>query len=119
MIERVDPIILFVKDFRRSLAFYRDVLEMRIESLESVHGEFATFRLGNAVFGIHGGYKGKKGGPIDIHFETNDIHKTVAVLKERGVTFSAPIEKMPWGVHETSFLDPDGNEFDLTEPTAP
>lgn len=117
MIARINPIILFVKDFVRSFSFYRDALGLKVESMEAVHGEFATFRVGDNVFGIHGGYKGRKGGPIDIHFETKDIRGTVRELKKRGVKFAGPIERMPWGVYETSFFDPDGNELDLTEPT--
>lgn len=116
MIARIDPILLFVKDFTRSLSFYRDVLGLKVRSHEPVHEQFAQFELGGTTFAIHGGYKGKPGGPIHLHFEVRDIRKSVKALKSKGAKFSGPIEKMPWGTYETSFVDPDGNEFDLTQP---
>lgn len=43
-----------------------------------------------------------------------DIEGTCAMLSERGVTFTKPIEDLPWGARGTWFTDPDGNSFFLT-----
>lgn len=55
------------------------------------------------------------GGQTGISFITHDIDATYATLTERGVTFTEPIQTMPWGDRATWFNDPDGNQFFLNE----
>ena len=50
-----------------------------------------------------------------ISLVTNDIDATYAELSERGVRFTQPPERMPWGAKATWFSDPDGNTFFLAE----
>lgn len=113
MITNISPVILFVKDFQKALVFYRDTLGLTPSSSEATHGEFASFAVGSVGFSIHGGYKGGKGGPIDIHFLTKDIWEEVKRLKEKGVSFTKDVEMMPWGSYQATFLDSDGNELEL------
>ncbi len=113
MITSISPVILFVKDFQKALVFYRDKLGLTPSSGEAPHEEFSSFAVGSVEFSIHGGYKGRKGGPIDIHFLTKDIREEVKRLKENGVSFTRDVEKMPWGAYQATFLDPDGNELEL------
>jgi len=115
MFTGISPIILFVKDFKKSLRFYRNILGLKLESMDSPDEEFATFRIGDLVFAIHGGYKGKRGGPINIHFVVEDIHSAVKKLRTRGVKFIGSIERMPWGAYQTTFVDPDGNQLDIMQ----
>lgn len=44
-----------------------------------------------------------------------DITATYEHLRAKGVEFTAPPERMPWGGMATWFTDPDGNRFFLTE----
>ena len=118
MIARIDPILLFVHDFQQSLAFYRDVLELPIKSLEEVHEEFAEFDLGGITFALHGGYEGEakarhSDSPLALHFWTEDIAATTKRLKEKGVKFTRDPRKTSLGFWEGSFEDPEGNEFGL------
>lgn len=113
MIEKISPIILFVRNFDESLKFYRDKIGLEVANFTSPHEEFATFLVGEVEFSVHGGYKGAAGGPIDIHFCTSDIENEVKRLKEKDVKFSREPEKMPWGAYQARFVDPDGNEMDL------
>jgi catechol 2,3-dioxygenase-like lactoylglutathione lyase family enzyme len=52
---------------------------------------------------------------IGISLIADDIDATYQQLSERGVQFTAPPERMPWGSKATWFSDPDGNSFFLSE----
>lgn len=115
---RVDPIILFVSKFEECLRFYRDVLglaPMRKEG--SAHEEFVELDGGGVTFAIHGGHEGAAHGgrPVALHFEVEDILAVVERIREAGYETGEP-QRMEYGVYECSFRDPDGNEFDLTQP---
>lgn len=43
----------------------------------------------------------------------DDVEETYDMLMERGVRFTGPPERMPWGDQATWFEDPDGNRFFL------
>ena len=43
MISRIEPILLFVRDFQRCLTFYRDVVGLLLKKQEGVHGEYVEF----------------------------------------------------------------------------
>ena len=117
MITSINPIILFVKDYKRSLSFYRDTLGLKLASSDDPHEEFATFDIGGTVFALHGGYDReiKGDGNIAIHFVTENLEEEVKRLKENGAKFTKEIRKMPWGAHQATFADPDGNEMDLMQ----
>ena len=55
------------------------------------------------------------GGKTGVSLISNDIDTTYATLTERGVSFTEPIQTMPWGDRATWFNDPDGNQFFLNE----
>jgi len=40
-------------------------------------------------------------------------------MRSNGVRFLSPPQKMDWGEWLCAFLDPDGNEFDLKQPSPP
>ena len=113
MIEGLNPIILFVKNYRECVIFYRDKLGLQPTGEEQPHEDFITFLVGGVEFSLHGGYDGSPKGPIDLHFLTSDINEEVETLKAMGVKFTREPEKMPWGAYQARFVDPDGNEMDL------
>jgi predicted enzyme related to lactoylglutathione lyase len=96
------------------LRFYRDALGLKVQSLEDVHEEYASFRVGGIVFAIHGGHRRSGRGPVALHFEVSDCRAAYRALRKRGVRFSSPPERMPWGSVTARFRDPDGNELELT-----
>lgn len=117
MINKIEPIILFVKNFGECKSFYRDKLGLKEQSHSNdENSNFVTFRLANITFSLHGGFKGIQTGPLNIHFVTEDIEEEVRRLKNSGVRFVREIENVPWGGKEAAFIDPDGNEMDLYEP---
>jgi len=57
-------------------------------------------------------------GPTGITFLTDDIRSEYEQMRSRGVEFLDPPEKMEWGEWLSRFVDPDGNEFDLKQPSS-
>ncbi len=53
-------------------------------------------------------------GNTGIGFTAKDVASLETELKKKGVIFSEPAKKLPWGT-VAKFLDPDGNEFWLTQ----
>lgn len=51
------------------------------------------------------------GGESGISFTIDDLTSWYEQMKAKGVHFSAPPEKMPWGAVGAHFEDPDGNSF--------
>ncbi len=117
MITRIDPIVVFVRDFEKSLAFYRDQVGLKLAYPPMKEGQgWAAFQVGGTGFCIHGGGKGNnRKSPVDVHFSVKDIRGTARKMKAKGVTCLHPVKKMPWGL-ETTFRDPSGNTFELLEP---
>lgn len=117
MIAKVSPIVVFVKDFGKSLAFYRDTIGLKTAYPPS--GEWAEFKAGPTAFCIHGGGKRtNRKSSVAVHFTVRGIHAVAKRLRAKGVRFLEPVRKMPYGVRETSFLDPSGNVFELIERAA-
>lgn len=54
------------------------------------------------------------GTQLNISFHCDDVAKTVAELRERGVEFVGEPQKFHWGWH-AQFKDPDGNVFSLSD----
>jgi methylmalonyl-CoA/ethylmalonyl-CoA epimerase len=114
-LSHVGQIALTVSDVGRSIAFYRDSLQMKM-----------LFRAGNLAFFDCAGIRlmlsppeaeFRPGGGSVIYFKVSDINATFDGMSSRGVKFiDKPhlIAKMP--DHElwmTFFKDPDGNTLAL------
>ncbi|WP_081590072.1 VOC family protein [Brevibacillus massiliensis] len=48
-------------------------------------------------------------------FYCEDIQITYEELSDKGVRFTVPPQKQDWGGVEGTFVDPDGNGFELVE----
>lgn len=59
------------------------------------------------------GHETRIGGFQPVVFWTDDIEKTYAELIARGVKFTSPPKKEPWGT-SSIFADEDGNQFVLS-----
>ena len=55
-----------------------------------------------------------KGAASGLFFSTDDCRKTYEELKARGVEFTEPPERRPYGI-DSGFRDPSGNSIRLTE----
>ncbi len=119
MMTHIYNCLVAVADYDRALAFYVDTLgwEKRDDMpmgeerwlTVGIPGSKTSLALGR------GDMAGDltPGGNTGITVISNDIDADVARLQAAGVTFTAPIETMPWGDRATWFVDPDNNMFFL------
>jgi len=104
--------IIYSPDADRVRAFLRDVLEL--PSVDAGHG-WPIFALPPAEVAAH-----PADGPSrqELYLMCDDIHATVAELREKGVEFSRPIAEERWG-SVTAIALPGGGELGLYEPKHP
>ena len=109
---------VFVTDWERSIRFYTEILgmaaayrsdEMGWAQMNTGEGQLAlelvdpTDPEGRALVGRF----------VGVSLSVSDIFATHQTLVERGVVFTAPPERQPWGGVLAHFRDPDGNVLSL------
>jgi catechol 2,3-dioxygenase-like lactoylglutathione lyase family enzyme len=114
VVGRLDLVFYWVTDMQRAVAFYRDILGLRLLRQDSA--TWAEFDAGGRRFALHSAGDGQpvgSGGATAV-FEVDDLRRAKRELSAKGVTF----------VHEgdvegyasfASFLDPDGNTVQIIE----
>lgn len=117
MIGKLTTIVLVVKDMDRSVAFYRDIVGLKVE----MHTPYwSSLSAGNITLGLHPESAHAKAAPgmgCTFGFEVSDIHKVVGELKAKGVT--VPMEPRDDGFGWLAiFNDPDGYSVQLVQLTA-
>lgn len=121
MITGVQDVYYNVSDMTRSVAFYRNVLGLHIQS-ENPY--FTAFDVGGVRVGLHLADDDIPEVPRDAHgphagacltFRVEDRDEAVARMKERDVPFLAETIDEPWGKLAV-FTDPDGNVLKLMQP---
>ncbi len=122
MLEHLHYVMVVVADMKRSVAFYRDVLGMKLK-FESP--EWTEFDTGKTTLALHGG--GKPGAPAAGHgppaagtaslgLGTLDLEAEVTRLKGLGVRFvMEPQERPGEGIKLAVCLDPDGLGISLSQ----
>lgn len=117
LITTIKYVSIFVSDFQRSVAFYRDGLGLEVTYQED---GFAQFNTQGTILAIEkGGEKSpqpkdfKKNGFL-IQFEVEDIEKAVGFLKSRNIKFTQDITDLEFG-RVAMIMDPDGNQLQLLE----
>ncbi len=129
----VDTIAVVVADARKAIPWYRDVLGLPVAYIGPANpspdptiqgrpdnpGHWIEMGPNRPRTRIHlCELQGKtEPGPTGITFLTDDILADYERMRGRGVHFLYPPQKMEWGEWLCAFLDPDGNEFDLKQPT--
>ena len=99
---------LYATDVPRTVAFYRDVLELPV--VDESHG-VGHFDAGNIRLSIHPARPGRPVGSGGFYvFIVDDIEVEVERLTARGVDFGDGITEEPFG-RIAEFRDPDGHEL--------
>src|SRR5689334_3346286 len=117
MIDRLWYATIFVKDFPRAVAFYRDTLGLPLAFADEKFG-YASFRTEGATFSVakvEGEQTNFSGRHTGVGFATKDLDGEYERLKAKGVTFTQVPTKMPWGGYLSLFSDPDGNVLYLDQ----
>jgi lactoylglutathione lyase len=114
LVKGLSVVYLYVRDFERSVAFYRDVLGLTFD----VGDGWAEVKLaGGMRFALHAAHEGVDGfssGSMHLDFAVDDVDAAAARLRAAGVQVGE-IFREPYGSHCT-FVDPDGYELELFQP---
>ena len=111
MIGKLGLIMLVVKDMKRSIAFYRDVLGLKVQF---EHPEWTQLSAGNMDLGLHpeSEHLHVQVGGCQFAFFVEDVQETTQELKRRGVKFVMEPKKESFGWLAV-FTDPDGYHIQL------
>ena len=108
---------IFVTNLDRAIAFYREELGLEVEHSAPEHGyaslSAGPIRLGLAV--ADADQQDLVGRHTGIGLAVSDLEKQYAHLLGRGVVFSMPPTRQPWGGFMALVDDPDGNKFYLDQ----
>ena len=115
MINKISFISYSVFDLQRSIAFYRDLLGLK---LLLNNANWAEFNIDGQRLAIHkkendNNTRDQSG--TTVYFEANPIQNMVEALKTKGIIFHGEIEVYSYG-KLILFLDPDNNSLGLYEP---
>jgi catechol 2,3-dioxygenase-like lactoylglutathione lyase family enzyme len=126
-LNQVWTVTVWVSDRKRAIEFYTQKLGFKVAVMDE--------KTGWVELGLPGGFTKiaiveptkelgesyykyltqRIGTATGISFETFDINALYEELKAKGVKFEEPPKKMAWGGLMTTFVDPDGNEFEVVE----
>jgi len=129
MTARVAMFTLLVDDYDRGIAFYRDVLGLRVLEDTPMGGgkrwvmlagpDGARMLLAQASDDAQRAAIGQQtGGRVGFFLETDDFARDHAGFIARGVTFREPPRYEAYGIVAV-FEDPFGNAWDLIQPQSP
>jgi catechol 2,3-dioxygenase-like lactoylglutathione lyase family enzyme len=126
-LNRLWTVNVWVSDRKRSIEFYTEKLGFEV-ALQTEEFDWVELALPGGFTKISLVEPRKDSGEAyykwatqnigvftGISFETEDIQKAYDELMAKGVKFSGPPDEAPWGGKMTTFVDPDGNEFQLVE----
>lgn len=119
---RLRYLILFVSDIDRSVAFYRDLLGMKLREESRASAELDA---GTVTLALHLAHVDPKcrhhppmlAGSCRLGFYVDDLDQTHARLLRAGVPCLSPPESQ-FDLRVALYEDPDGNQFTLAEPVA-
>jgi predicted enzyme related to lactoylglutathione lyase len=110
-------LILYVEDMPAQVAFYRDVLGMRVKSplgnADLTHAAWVEMESGPCTLALHAGGKRRFGEDAPkFVFRVADILAAHRTLLERGVAMGDIFQAAP-GVWVSNASDPEGNLFSI------
>ena len=116
MIKQIKFVSIPVADQNRALDFYTEKLGFTIITDQPFDEKqrWIELRIPRAetrvvLFTSEGDEK-RIGSFMNVSYTCDDIEKTYAEMKKRGVEFEGPPEKQPWGTY-AMFKDSEGNRF--------
>ncbi|HEX5951296.1 MAG TPA: VOC family protein [Actinomycetota bacterium] len=112
MIGRVEHVWFWVADLSRAIAFYTEVLGLRLVRREG--DEWAELDAGPIRLALHAGAGDGREPGGTVVFEVDDLDETRFAMQTRGASFGDEGE-VDGIARFASFMDPDGNRMQLIE----
>jgi catechol 2,3-dioxygenase-like lactoylglutathione lyase family enzyme len=130
----IDTVAVVISDRRKALAWYRDILGLpvvyvgpsvsntdpNVQGTADKPGHWIEMGPNRPMTRIHlcelADHRAEPG-PTGITLLTSDIVADYKRMTDKRVRFLSKPKKMDWGEWLCAFVDPDGNEFDLKQPT--
>ncbi|MBI3241261.1 MAG: VOC family protein [Chloroflexi bacterium] len=122
MFNRLTATCLLVHDLDKSIAFYRDTLGLEVEFANG--NFFVKFKLDGTPLMLFEKEAAAKmlfpkehitqGGGVLLAFQVDDLQKTCAELKSKGVEIFEGPKATAWGQTVAYFKDPDGNVWEVS-----
>lgn len=112
MIGRVEHVWFWVVDLDRAIAFYTEVLDLRLVRREG--GDWAELDAGPIRLALHAGAGDGREPGGTVVFEVDDLDATRFAMQTRGASFGDEGE-VDGIARFASFTDPDGNRMQLIE----
>lgn len=116
--------VLFVADVEASKKFYTEVMGEEIElDLGPNVGFKSALAIWDGKYGRNVIFGDEDSGDADfatkrmaeLYYETQDMEKTLEVLKNAGVEFVHGVVEQPWRQLSVRILDPDGHMIEVGE----
>ena len=104
--------VIWAADYERCLKFYAQLFGGEISFSSEVWSEIV---VAGATIGVHGGGEGKKTW-TGLSFQLDDLRTGIKRLKEcGGALTSEPTDTVEDPLHLANCIDPDGNQFMMTQ----
>ena len=111
---RVDHVWFWIRDMDRAVAFYTDVVGLRLVRRDG--DDWVELDGGDVRLGLHGAGERPElptGGTVVLRVD--DLDAAMATMQERGVAFEAHVGEVAGLARFASFADPDGNALQIIE----
>jgi lactoylglutathione lyase len=116
MLHTIPYITLWVRDFERTVRFYKETLGLSLVEKNDVFARFGTGGTQLAFHALGTGEPTPGNRHLEIHFQVADVDSVYEALRGRGVEFDEPPANMPWGVRMAAFTDPEGWTVEIIGP---
>lgn len=120
MFNSLYAVCLLVKDFEKSVVFYRDLLGLQINSQDK---NYADFKLGDTLLAIFQKNQAtdmfptkfmNTGGGLVLAFKVEDVQKACDDLLAKNVEIFEGPKQTPWGQTVAYFKDVDDHIWEVT-----
>lgn len=121
MISQLYAVCLIVENFNKSVKFYTEKLDLRINYQSD---NFADFKLNNISIAIFQKQAAtdmfpirhmNNGGGCVLAFQVENIEASIEKLQSNGIIFFENLKTTPWGQKVAYFQDPDKNIWEISE----
>jgi catechol 2,3-dioxygenase-like lactoylglutathione lyase family enzyme len=118
-LNKIALLMLGVKDFKKSVAFYRDTLGLPPQG--EVPGEFAFFNAGGVMLALSVPHASAKFSPsvvggTEVVFSVESVTAAYEALRARGVAFVREPQHAVGENWSAIFTDPDGHRLSIFGP---